>query len=491
MKQYFVGVDLGSANVVMVVGSREEGEQDINIEGISIQNSRKSIKQGRISTLLNSAVVNLGSTILQAKEELEEELGIKIEQCYFGLGDSNTRCVILEDMLPVKNKRTGTITNDDITLLRNQMAQIKPDSRAEGVWEYSPLCYFVNGQKQTLDPIGMQGSWLKGRYMLTVGMNDQHTYLKHLHHRVGMEIQNIFALPTITFPLFVTEVEAKEGVVIVDIGHEVTDVTVVRDNRVQFFRSLPVGAEFIDSDLKSILPSHSNLSKIKHCYGRALSSKTAENEVIKDGNKEIYRRNIATVIEARLMDIAELVARVVKESGFEDFIPHGYVLTGGSASIDMIDELFERELNHPCRKADKLHGINLKNNMLITPVEHAAVAIILQASKFAPSYVKELNEIDIAQPKDEQTEPATPVKVKITQPQRTAVTTQTTPEQPNNEVEDTPNQNEQDTTTETTDNSDNPEHKSEQTAPEGNKHNVFGKFFRYISRQMGGDDKVK
>jgi cell division protein FtsA len=390
MKQYFVGVDVGSANVVMVVGSRTEGSELLNIEGVSIQESRKSVKEGRLCTTLTSAVINLSNAISDAKDELEEALGIKIEQAYFGLGNSDTRCVIVEDFVPVKNKKTGVIGKEDITILRQLLRQVKTESCSEKVFEICPLAYYVNGTKRTLNPVGMQGSWLKGEYLLSIGLNDQINTLKQLHHKVGMEIQKVFVNPMITFPLLVSEQEAEEGVVIVDIGSEVTDITIVREKKVQYFRSISAGAEYINTDLKSILPKGANCSKIKHLYGTAISGDIAENQVIQVGTKEVIHRNIATVIEARLMDIAELVARVVRESGLESKIVHGYVLTGGTAATDKIEQLFERETNRPCRLVDKLYGIGSKpQDCEITPGQHAAVAIMMQAAKYASSYVVE------------------------------------------------------------------------------------------------------
>ena len=481
MKQYFVGVDLGSANVVMVVGSREEGEELINIEGISVQQSKKSIKQGHICTTLKSAVQNLGSVIQSAKEELEQELGIKIEQGYFGQGDVNTRCVIVEDMIPVKNKRTGVIGNDDLNIIRHLIGQIPTESCAEGVWEFSPLCYFVNGTKQTLDPTGLQGSWLKARYQLTIGLNNQQNYLKGLHHKLGMEIQNIFVTPTITYPLLVSEKEAEQGVVIVDLGAEVTDVTIVRDNRVQYFRSLPLGADLIDADLKSILPAQSNVTKIKHLYGKAMSSEVADNEVIKDGAKDIIHRNIATVIEARLMDIAEIVSKVVAESGFEQFIPHGYVLTGGSSSIAMIDALFERELNRPCRKADKLYGIgNKPQDCEITPGQHAAVAVMLQAAKFSSSYVRELDVVESKTETEQDVEPVIP-KPKVVVPKVTTPVVAT--EEKSAEDDVTPKVTPKDNTP--------VEPTPADGVKRGKSNGMFGKVARFFSRTLGDDNKDK
>ena len=414
MKQYFVGVDVGSANVVMVVGSRTEGSDLLNIEGVSIQESKKSVKEGRLCATLQSAVLNLG------------------------LGNSATRCVIVEDFVPVKNKKTGVIGKEDITILRQLLRQVKTESCSEKVFEICPLAYYVNGAKRTLNPVGMQGSWLKGEYLLTIGLNDQINTLKQLHHRVGMEIQKVFVNPMITFPLLVSEQEAEEGVVIVDIGSEVTDITIVREKRVQYFRSIAAGAEFINADLRSILPKGANYSKIKHLYGTAISSDIAENQVIQVGTKEVIHRNIATVIEARLMDIAELVAKVVRESGLESQIVHGYVLTGGTAATDKIEQLFERETNRPCRIADKLYGIGTKpQDCEITPGQHAAVAIMMQAAKYASSYVveKEPAPAAVVEPQTATVttpEPAAPVAepaVEVVPPTVQVIQTPTTPVQ--------------------------------------------------------------
>ena len=128
------------------------------------------------------------------EEELEDALGIKIEQAYFGLGNSETRCVKVEDLIPVKNKRTGEISKDDVIILRQLIRQVKTESCSEKVLDIYPLCYYVNGTKRLLDPVGAQGSWLKGEYMLTVGLSDQMNTFKQLHHRVGMEIQKVFVM---------------------------------------------------------------------------------------------------------------------------------------------------------------------------------------------------------------------------------------------------------------------------------------------------------
>ena len=58
--------------------------------------------------------------------------------------------------------------------------------------------------------------------------------------------------------------------------------------------------------------------------------------------KEILLRNLAVVIESRARDIAEYAAQEIRDSGFGDKLAYGIVLTGGSAQLQHIDELFRR-----------------------------------------------------------------------------------------------------------------------------------------------------
>lgn len=414
MKNYFVGVDIGTSNVVMVVGSRTDDTLLFNIEGVSVQSTKRSVLDG----LVNNIEV-VGNAIKTAKQELETELGIKIEQAYAGIGSSYARSVTIEDWVPVKNKRTGVIGKEDILILEQIFKQVKTENRAEVIHGITPLCYYVNGEKRTLDPVGQKGSWLKGDYLFTLAVSEHLRLVKMAFVKANIDLISIFINPMITAPLLLSEKEAAEGAVIVDIGGGITDITVVREGRVQYFVSIPIGAESIDSDLKSILPHNSNIASVKHKYGHALSSQVPENEVITIGGKNIIHRNIATVIEARLMDIAEMVLSEIRQAGFGDKVTAGTVLTGGSVAIEGIDLLFERETSLPCRKATQLYGLtDSAKERVATFGQQTAVAIMMNAANYAPTIVVEQPKVEVSEQTTEQTaEPEIVEQTKQTKPQ--------------------------------------------------------------------------
>ena len=86
-KRYFVGVDIGTSNVVMVVGSQVEDEP-IKIEGLESQPIDSGVTAGKIIN-----VQKTGEAIRLAKERLEKSLSIKIEEAYAGFANENIRCV--------------------------------------------------------------------------------------------------------------------------------------------------------------------------------------------------------------------------------------------------------------------------------------------------------------------------------------------------------------------------------------------------------------
>jgi cell division protein FtsA len=62
----------------------------------------------------------------------------------------------------------------------------------------------------------------------------------------------------------------------------------------------------------------------------------------KDPDRKISNTNLALVIGARLTDIAEYATREIDRSGYREKLAYGIVLTGGSAKIPNISELFQQ-----------------------------------------------------------------------------------------------------------------------------------------------------
>ena len=93
--------------------------------------------------------------------------------------------------------------------------------------------------------------------------------------------------------------------------------------------------------------------KIK--FGSALASQNKENEIVSIPGlrgrdpKEISLKNLANIIQARVEEIIELVHHEIKNSGYENKLITGIVLTGGGSQLKHIGQLVEFHTGIECR----------------------------------------------------------------------------------------------------------------------------------------------
>jgi cell division protein FtsA len=95
----------------------------------------------------------------------------------------------------------------------------------------------------------------------------------------------------------------------------------------------------------------------------------------------LSRQALAGVIEPRVEEIFALVQQVVRESGYEEVLSSGIVLTGGSAVMQGMVELGEDIFLKPVRRASPMMGGPL-SDMLAQP-RAATVAGLLQEARLA------------------------------------------------------------------------------------------------------------
>jgi cell division protein FtsA len=96
------------------------------------------------------------------------------------------------------------------------------------------------------------------------------------------------------------------------------------------------------------------------------------------GKREVPRRQICEIIQARMEEIMEMVSLEVKRAGFEDMISAGIVLTGGGANLKGIVDLGEQVTGLPVRtgRPKGLHGLA---DSLGDPAYATSVGVLLWA----------------------------------------------------------------------------------------------------------------
>lgn len=355
-KDYIVGIDIGSSNVAVAVGVRKENGE-VSVLGVEVQEIEDCVKNGDI---LN--YVDLGKAIDSAKKALEEDLGRNLNSAYVGVSGKSVYCVRYEDYVDI-NSHTACVTEIEMRELTSRIDMVVPGGGDE-IIARMPLRYRIDDRQNVKNPIGAYGRKLAATYLFVMVGKQQVDLVNRAMHYAGLKVDGLCVNPTILPQLLLSEHEMNEGAMIVDIGSDLTDISIVQEGKLWYFSSLPIGASSINNDLREFLRiPKKDIDLLKRRYGSATAEGVPEDISIPvkttgHAKKQILQRNIAEIAEERLKDIAAFVIRELKAAKFTSQIPCGVVLTGGSAYLSNIEELFARELSMEVRLGYTLNGLD-------------------------------------------------------------------------------------------------------------------------------------
>jgi cell division protein FtsA len=153
-----------------------------------------------------------------------------------------------------------------------------------------------------------------------------------------------------------TDDERELGVALVDIGAGTTDVAIFTNGSIRHTAVIPIAGDLITSDIAMALRTPTkDAEEIKIESGFAkqmLADPEIQVEVPGLGDRSprmLSRQALAGVIEPRVEEIFSLVQQVIRDSGYEDMVSSGIVLTGGTSLMPGMVELAEQVFLRPAR----------------------------------------------------------------------------------------------------------------------------------------------
>ena len=333
---YVVAIDLGTNTVATVVGTRAEGGK-VRIVDCEVS-PMEGMDRGGIKN-----VDLVSKSIKQNIAAIESRQQITIREAFAGISGQHTRCVKYPYYVFVG--RDGEIREEDVQKLHESMNNVQaPDG--ETIIQIIPQCYIVDGE-ETTNPVGSFGNKLEAIFNFVLGDNSAVSRMKRALQKVDIRQSGLFLNAVASAEAVTTEDERNEGVAVVDIGGSTTDVTIFYKNSIRHVGVISMGGNTINRDIRSygILERHVENLKVK--YGRAMRDQIKTDMTIRTPGlnsrafKDISLLNLATIIEARLLDIIDKVIELIKISGCQDKLGAGIVLTGGVAQMKDL----ERELD--------------------------------------------------------------------------------------------------------------------------------------------------
>lgn len=338
-EQIVVGLDIGTTKICAIVGKRNEFGK-INILGIG-----KSHSDG----VSRGVVVNIEKTVQAIREaitEAEKQSGIRIEVVHVGIAGEHVRSMQHKGIITLSNP-DFEITHEDVYRLHEDMFKIATQPGTE-IIHVLPQEYAVDSQGGIVDPVGMSGVRLEGNFHIVTGQTTAANNIYKCVVRAGLEVAELILEPLASGAAVLTEEEKEAGVCLVDIGGGTTDIAVFENNIIRHTAVIPFGGNIVTEDIKrgfKVMNKHAELLKIQ--YGSALADAVTEDVVISIPGprdrpaKEIHKSMLARVIQSRIEEVVEFVAAEIKNSGYEDKLVAGIVITGGGSQLQYMKQAVE------------------------------------------------------------------------------------------------------------------------------------------------------
>tara|TARA_R110002049_G_scaffold6899_4_gene41984 strand:+ start:1323 stop:2615 length:1293 start_codon:yes stop_codon:yes gene_type:complete len=334
-----VGLDIGTTKIVVMVGRKNEHGK------LEVLGMGKSESLG----VTRGVVANIEKTvhsIRQAVEEAEQKSGVDIKVVNVGIAGQHIKS-LQHRGIRVRNSLDDEISQEDIDLLINDMHKLVM-LPGEEIIDVLPQEFIVDNEQGIKDPVGMSGIRLEANFHIITGQVAAAKNISKCIHKAGLEMQDLILEPLASSEAVLSQEEKEAGVVLVDIGGGTTDVAIFQDGIIRHTAVIPFGGNVITEDIKegcSIIKNQAELLKIK--FGSALANESQENEIVSIPGlrgrepKEISIKNLANIIQCRLEEIIESIYYEIKNSGYENKLIAGMVITGGGAQLRHIGQLFE------------------------------------------------------------------------------------------------------------------------------------------------------
>ncbi|MFA6334511.1 MAG: cell division protein FtsA [Bacteroidales bacterium] len=376
MRKHVAAIDLGTTKVVSLVGEKTESGYKI-----------VAFKEAPSKGVMRGEVVNIQNvldSLIPTLQEIKQEDGIEVSEVYVGIAGQNIKCNTARHSRN-RGKSDELISEKEIAEMEQEMFNSRV-SAGEKILHVMPQSYNVDDHIGVKDPVGMTGTQIEGDYKIFIGKINSVEHSKLVINRAGLTLRELILEPVASARAVLTEDEMELGVAMVDMGGGTTDLLIYEDNIVRHTAVIPFGGNSITEDLRQGCGiSSRNAEQMKIQYGSCYSDYAPENKtVIIPGiggreSREVSFKVIAGIIEARVEEIIDAIMYEIENSGYQDKLRAGIVITGGGAQLTYLCNYVKYKTGYDTRIAAPNNSITFDScDGVCKPSSSTAVGLILK-----------------------------------------------------------------------------------------------------------------
>lgn len=330
MKDVIVSIDIGTTKVCTLIGMVNKiGQLEICGKGYVPCNS---VKKGVIIDIEATS-----KAVKHSVQQAEEEAGFKVGSAYVNIYGLHISLFNYKQGIELSGV-DNVISTEDLDELYDKFERI-PVPEGSQIIDIIPREFIIDGYDSIKDPIGMSGFNLEMDADIVAGKYISVQNIIKSIEKAGLEVDGIIMEAFALGELALTPEEKEQGILLIDVGGGITDISAFKNGKIQVYDSLPIGGDHITNDISIGLNiSTADAEKIKKQYELALTDLIKNDQEIsiydikEQVHKSINISRIIEIIEARTVEILSLSRNLVEKYVDPGTFNSGIVLTGGGIS---------------------------------------------------------------------------------------------------------------------------------------------------------------
>lgn len=366
-----VGLDIGTTKIACIVAQRDRFGK-LRILGMGRADSNGGVQRGEVYNIQTTT-----EAIKKAVEEAQKNSGVEIKVVYVGIAGQH--------ISSRQNRGIYTLPAADSEITHQYVKDMIDDMHklalepGERIIHVLPQEFVVDNHIKTKQPIGMYGSRLEADFHVITGKVAAAQNIKRCVERAGLQMLGLILEPLASSASVLKAEEMEAGVALVDIGGGTTDIAIFEDGIIRHTAVIPFAGDIVTQDIKQECQVlRSQAEKLKVRFGCAIAQETQEYEVITipgiagREKKEISMRTLANIIQSRMEEIFAAVNFEIRNSGLQNNLIAGIVVTGGGSQMMHLKQLVEyvtgysARIGYPTEHIAKGTKEELKNPMYAT-----------------------------------------------------------------------------------------------------------------------------
>jgi cell division protein FtsA len=339
---YAAGLDAGSRKTRLVICALEKGR--VRLLGSAAVASEGWLK-GKIA---NQRAV--ADTIRTALHEAEANAGVSIESVVVGVGGHTVRGASGRGLVELGHLREIEQRDVNRVVDRASRVQLPPDRM---ILQLFPQDFVVDGHPGHYDPRKMLASQLEINVHLVTASVQEHNSLVGAVNQAHLVVdETVFEALAASYAAVLPE-DRREGIAVVDIGAESTELVVYYGDAMHLASTVLVCGDHFTRDLaKGLRLSFEEAELVKIEYGRcALSPGCPGNAMLElptpDDRepREEQWKVVTRILEARAVELFRFVRAELARVGMDRALNGGVFLAGGAAKLPDLCDVAARVLD--------------------------------------------------------------------------------------------------------------------------------------------------